>query len=257
MKVALVFDNGSQIWGEVISYQIGADSIELSLWEARKKAPDIELGKFVRVWDRLKDERLFEGYISKCTRDTVKIEKYFKKSEDTMDLSQAIQTARFQEQKIPGVVSKPLVTHTDERGFFREIIRVTDDFFAEGFGQWSHSMMATGTIKAWHYHLKQTDLFYIPLGIAKVVLCDINSYISEYHFFPLDNTFKLDFSEFILGDQHPAQVIRIPPGVAHGIKVLQGPAHLFYITSRVYDPADEGRIPYDALGYDWFKQEIK
>ncbi len=33
---------------------------------------------------------------------------------------------------IEGVVLKDLVTHTDERGFFREIIRVTDDFFQEG-----------------------------------------------------------------------------------------------------------------------------
>jgi len=42
---------------------------------------------------------------------------------------------------IDGVVFKELVTHTDERGFFREIIRVTDGFFGAGFGQWSHSLM--------------------------------------------------------------------------------------------------------------------
>ena len=42
---------------------------------------------------------------------------------------------------ISGVVSKNLTTHSDERGYFREIIRVTDDFFAEGFGQFSHSMV--------------------------------------------------------------------------------------------------------------------
>ena len=33
---------------------------------------------------------------------------------------------------IEGVILKELVTNTDERGFFREIIRVSDDFFAEG-----------------------------------------------------------------------------------------------------------------------------
>jgi len=48
---------------------------------------------------------------------------------------------------INGVVVKELVTHTDERGFFREIIRVTDDFFGEGFGQWSHSLMFAGAAK--------------------------------------------------------------------------------------------------------------
>lgn len=33
---------------------------------------------------------------------------------------------------IDGVVIKELMTHTDERGFFREIIRVTDDFLKKG-----------------------------------------------------------------------------------------------------------------------------
>jgi dTDP-4-dehydrorhamnose 3,5-epimerase len=48
---------------------------------------------------------------------------------------------------IDGVIFKELVTHTDERGFFREIIRTTDDIFREGFGQWSHSLMHTGVAK--------------------------------------------------------------------------------------------------------------
>ena len=34
---------------------------------------------------------------------------------------------------IEGVVVHQLVTHMDERGFFREVIRVTDDHFEEGF----------------------------------------------------------------------------------------------------------------------------
>jgi dTDP-4-dehydrorhamnose 3,5-epimerase len=36
---------------------------------------------------------------------------------------------------------------------------------------------------------------------------------------------------------------------------VSGPAHLFYVTSRMYDPADEGRIPHDdpSIGYDWEK----
>jgi len=55
------------------------------------------------------------------------------------------------EQVIEGVVIKQLVTNADERGFFREIIRETDDFFGQ-FGQWSHSLMYPGTAKAWHIH---------------------------------------------------------------------------------------------------------
>lgn len=151
---------------------------------------------------------------------------------------------------IQGVWTKPLVTHTDERGFFREIIRVTDDIFAEGFGQWSHSLMFDGVTKAFHIHWIQTDYFYLPIGVAKVVLHDCRK----------DSpTFRLT-NIFMLGDDQESMVLKIPPGVAHGLKVVNGPAHLFYITSRVYDPQDEGRIPHDdpAIGYDWLKgPEIK
>ena len=59
--------------------------------------------------------------------------------------------------------------------------------------------------------------------------------------------------EFLLGDHHPARVVKIQPGVPHGCKAINGPVHLFYITSQIYDPADEGRIPHDdpEIGYDW------
>jgi len=144
---------------------------------------------------------------------------------------------------IDGVVFKELITHTDERGFFREVIRVTDEFFGEGFGQWSHSLMHPGTVKAWHVHQKQVDWWYVALGTLKVALYDTRPDSPSYG----------EWIEFFMGDHHPARVVRIPPGVAHGCKAISGQAHLFYVTSNVYDPADEGRIPYDdpAIGYDW------
>jgi len=153
---------------------------------------------------------------------------------------------------IEGVKLIPLTTHTDERGFFREVLRMGD---IEAFGQWSHSMMVTGTIKAWHIHQKQTDYWYVPVGVVRAVVCDLRGMWSPGIGLAGDNV--PDCIEYLLGDNHSPQVLVIPPGVAHGLKVLQGPAHLFYITSREYDPADEGRIPHNALGYDWFKQDIK
>lgn len=151
---------------------------------------------------------------------------------------------------IQGVWLKPLVTHADERGYFQEIIRTTDEIFSEGFAQWSHSLMWNGVAKAFHLHQKQTDWFFCAAGVIKVVLHDCREDSPTYH---LTN-------EFMMGDGYDPFVLKIPPGVAHGLKVIQGPAHLFYITSRVYDPQDEGRIPHDdpAIGYDWLKgPEIK
>lgn len=144
---------------------------------------------------------------------------------------------------IDGVVVKDLVTHADQRGYFRELIRTTDAFFAEGFGQWSHSLMHQGAAKAWHVHQRQTDWWYVVAGVLKVALHDLRPGSASAH----------QTLELMLGEHHAARIVKIPPGVAHGCRCLEGPAHLLYITSHTYDPADEGRLPHDdpAIGYDW------
>lgn len=145
---------------------------------------------------------------------------------------------------IEGVVIHPLVRHADDRGYFQEIIRVTDHFFSEGFGQLSHSKMYPGVVKAWHIHKTQVDWWYVPFGRLKVALHDLRE----------DSpTFGIT-QELQLGDDLTPALLKIPPGVAHGCRVIgEKPAHLFYVTSCTYDPAEEGRIPHDApqIGYDW------
>ncbi len=149
---------------------------------------------------------------------------------------------------IDGVTLKSLKTHADERGVFREIVRVSDDFFTEGFGQWSHSVMYQNVIKAWHLHRVQVDWWYVSGGCLRVGLCDLREE---------SRTFK-ETMDFMMGDHQPVAVVRIPPGVAHGCKVVQGPASLFYITSHVYNPNDELRIPHDDpdIGFDWLKGPV-
>lgn len=44
---------------------------------------------------------------------------------------------------IPGVQTIELVTHTDERGYFREVLKSSQ---LPKFGQWSMSYMHTGVI---------------------------------------------------------------------------------------------------------------
>jgi dTDP-4-dehydrorhamnose 3,5-epimerase len=148
---------------------------------------------------------------------------------------------------IGGVSIKRLTKYYDSRGWFCENIRYCDPFFTD-FGQWSDSLMYTGTIKAWHIHQIQFDYWRVPIGVVRVVLCDLREDSSTYRI----------IDEYVIGDHDPC-IIRIPPGVAHGCKVLQGPALLSYITSHIYNPDDEGRIPHDdeQIGYDWFKEEIK
>lgn len=152
------------------------------------------------------------------------------------------------ESTIDGIIIKPLVTHADQRGFFREIIRVTDDFFVDGFGQWSHSIVYTGAVKAWHLHNVQDDYWYIPVGVLQVALFDLRKDSPTYR----------NLMEFTLGEHQPGYLLKIPPGVAHGCKAIQGPVHMFYITSETYNPDDELRIPHDDpdIGYDWTVQAI-
>jgi dTDP-4-dehydrorhamnose 3,5-epimerase len=144
------------------------------------------------------------------------------------------------EAAIEGVEMKELLTHSDERGFFRELIRETDGFF-ERFGQLSHSLMYAGTAKAWHVHHRQTDWWYC-IGSLKVALFDLRD----------GSPTKGMLMEFLLGDRYGARCVKIPPGVAHGCRALEL-THLLYVTSHVYDPADEGRLPHDdpRIGYDW------
>jgi dTDP-4-dehydrorhamnose 3,5-epimerase len=144
---------------------------------------------------------------------------------------------------IEDVVVKELIPHSDERQIFREVIRATDEFFAEGFGQLSYACMNPGATKAWHIHWEQTDWWYVPIGAVKLVLHDLRPDSPTYH----------QTQEFLLGPDYGHRVVKIPPGVAHGSKVIGGVTHLVYVTSRVYDPADEGRIPHDdpGIGYDW------
>jgi len=146
---------------------------------------------------------------------------------------------------IEGVVIKELRTHSDERGFFRELIRVTDRFFEESFGQWSHSLMFDGVIKAWHLHRIQTDWWYVASGVLRVGLCDMRD----------DSPTCKTVMDFLMGDLQPAHVIKIPPGVAHGCKTVQGPVNLFYVTSHVYDPDDEVRLAHNdpAIDFDWLQ----
>ena len=144
---------------------------------------------------------------------------------------------------IEGVLIKTLETHRDERGFFREIIRETDSFFENGFGQLSHSLVYDGVIKAWHSHKIQSQWTYAVSGSLKVALHDARKESSTFG----------KTVEFVVGDNTESTVYLFPPGVAHGYKCINGPANVIYVTSGQYDLDDEVRIPFDSpeIDYDW------
>lgn len=138
----------------------------------------------------------------------------------------------------------PLVSYIDERGFFRELLRAS--VLPDTFAQLSHSRMYQGTIKAWHYHRNQVDYWYIVSGVILAAICKLDADCHQ----------SGDIHEWLLGEGQENVILRIPPMYAHGLKVLQGPADMIYMTSQEYDGTDEGRLHYQALNYDWEKKII-
>jgi dTDP-4-dehydrorhamnose 3,5-epimerase len=145
---------------------------------------------------------------------------------------------------IHDVVIKKLITHADDRGYFREVLR-EDDQLLKRFGQTAVTKSYPGVIKAFHWHHHQDDLWYIVSGMARIVLYDRR----------LDSpTFGVT-QVIYAGDDNPVLVL-IPAGLAHGYQVLgHQPVILFYHVTQPYDPAnpDEQRIAFDdpRIGFDW------
>ena len=150
---------------------------------------------------------------------------------------------------IDGVRIQAVSVHPDDRGYFLEIHRMglglAGGFRAETT-QISCALNYAGAIKAFHYHLHQTDCWMPVKGLLQVALADLRIGSPT---FGLRNT-------MYLGPLRSWQLL-IPPGVAHGYKVIGADdAMLVYLTDRFYNPQDEGRIPYNdsSINYDWETQ---
>jgi dTDP-4-dehydrorhamnose 3,5-epimerase len=153
-------------------------------------------------------------------------------------------------QLIAGVRCEPLRLHPDDRGYFLEVQRLGLGLaadFPSATSQFSAALSYPGTVKAFHYHLHQTDCWTPVKGMLQVALVDLRTGSPT---FGRRNT-------MYLGALRPWQVL-IPPGVGHGYKVIGSEdALLVYMTDRFYNPQDEGRIPYNdpSIHYDWETQK--
>ena len=151
---------------------------------------------------------------------------------------------------IEGVRVQPLALYPDDRGYFLEVQRMGQGLaaaFPPATSQVSAALNYPGTVKAFHYHLHQTDCWTPVKGLLQVALVDLRVGSPT---FGARNT-------LYAGALRPWQIL-IPPGVAHGYKVIGSEeALLVYMTDRFYDPRDEGRIPYNepSINYDWEMQK--
>lgn len=145
---------------------------------------------------------------------------------------------------IEGVMVKHLKVHTDERGFLMEILRKDDKIF-ERFAQSYLTVCNPGYAKAWHYHKKQTDHFYVVRGKGRIVLYDIRE----------QSKTKGMVNKFICSLDNP-RVIKIPPLVFHGFEAVgDEPCYIINYPTELYNykQPDEFRMPFNSpdIPFQW------
>jgi dTDP-4-dehydrorhamnose 3,5-epimerase len=143
--------------------------------------------------------------------------------------------------QIAGVYIVEPTIHGDQRGLFIETYRREWIPGAREMIQSNRANRQQGALVGLHYHLHQSDYWYIPFGTARVVLHDLREGG------PTDGaTHSLDLS----GENHIG--VYIPPGVAHGFAALTDMV-ITYLVDGYYNAADELGVAWDdpAIAADW------
>ena len=142
---------------------------------------------------------------------------------------------------IGGVFLVEPVVYGDERGLFVETYRREWIPGAREMIQSNRSNKQAGALVGLHYHLHQSDYWYVPTGQIRVVLHDLREGGPTY-----GATSAFDIS----GENHIG--VYIPPGVAHGFAALSD-SILMYLVDGYYNTADELGLRWDdpAVGADW------
>lgn len=152
--------------------------------------------------------------------------------------------------QIDGVVIKHLKSWPDDRGHFTEIFRTTEEV-AGNFTTLQSSLTLTypGTIKAFHYHLTQDDIFCPVKGYIRIALVDFRKDSKTFGY----------ANSIFCGDRH-LKAVHIPRGVAHGYEVIGTEEMLMvYYTNQIYNPKDEFRQKWDdpAIGFTWWGVDFR
>ncbi len=169
--------------------------------------------------------------------------------ETTRDAIRAcLVTSAAEPSQVDGAVLRELVTHRDPRGTLTELLKADwPDVFGEDmpFAQVYTSTTAPGVardVDRWHLHQHQTDRFYCVRGRIVVAIAD-----------PREDSptrGNVMLVELAAAEDGPAPLlVTIPPRTLHGFVVTsEEPATLLNFPNQLYDPSDEGRVPFVEAG---------
>lgn len=142
---------------------------------------------------------------------------------------------------ISGVRVIHLPCFDDPRGRFVETWRRDWVPSARQMVQGNRSRSETGVLRAFHYHLRQADYWYLGDAHVQVALVDLRQ----------SSPTRGGVWTTVVAPEDEIGVY-IPPGVAHGFYAL-GPTSLTYLVDEYYDGSDELGVAWDdpAIEVAW------
>jgi dTDP-4-dehydrorhamnose 3,5-epimerase len=152
---------------------------------------------------------------------------------------------------IEGVKIVELRNMVGEDGDLTEVGRFSEtgehqDFPGFQIRQINRSLVLPGSIKAFHLHFNQEDIWHItPHGRLTVALWDVRK----------DSPTKNLTMKLALGGGK-SHLVYIPRGVAHGaVNHAKKSATILYFVNQQFDSnnPDEHRLPWDSLGEDFWE----
>ena len=155
---------------------------------------------------------------------------------------------------IPGVALSEVTVARSADGLFAEIARIDECGGIQGLEgfrpiQWNWSLLQPGSVKAWHLHLEQDDLFIVPPDSTLLVgLVDLRRDATAGAR-PIPQ-------RLVLGGGRSHRLL-IPRGVAHGLANLStAPQTILYAVNRFFttdaERNDEWRLPWDQFGAEFW-----
>ena len=147
---------------------------------------------------------------------------------------------------LPGLLILEPKVFSDARGFFLESYNertMAEVGISERFVQDNHSFSAPNVVRGLHYQVRpQGKLIRVPVGEILDVAVDLrrsSRTFGQWQAVNLSDTSK--------------QMLWIPPGFAHGFRVLSEGAHVLYKVTDFYDPEAERTIAWNdaTLKIDW------
>lgn len=143
---------------------------------------------------------------------------------------------------LPGVQTVDLTAHGDDRGRFIETFR--QEWFPQRPWdriQTNTSFSKAGVLRGLHYHHRQIDYWFVPVGKVRVGLCDLRR----------SSPARLKVETFEMGGG-AWKGLFIPVGVAHGFYTVTDVV-VTYLVDNYYDGTDENGVAWNDpnIGIDW------